>query len=327
MLKGNGGLVGSSSIPASSSEARGTREAPAQWKLVLAFAAVYIIWGSTYLAIRFAIETLPPFLMSGIRFLIAGTVMITWARLRGAPWPSRRQTRAAAVVGLFLLAGGNGGVTWAEQFVPSGLTSLLIATVPVWVVLLMWLRPSGRRPQGRVLAGVGLGLLGLLLLVGPGQLNEAVHGGGVLVLMLAALLWSIGTIYGNEADLPDAPLMTSGLEMFSGALALTTAGLLTGEAARVNLDAVTLRSTLAFLYLIVFGSLIGFTCYSWLIRNAPPAKTATYAYVNPIVAVFLGWALADEVLTGRMVLGATVTLVGVAVITAYRGRRRRAGGG
>lgn len=314
--------MGTSSLPASAS-ADQTKEAPAQWKLILAFAAVYTIWGSTYLAIRFAIETLPPFLMSGFRFLIAGLVMISWARFRGAPWPSKRQFRAAAVVGLFLLAGGNGGVTWAEQFVPSGLASLLVATVPLWVVMLMWLRPGGRRPQGRVLAGVGLGLMGLLLLIGPGQLNEAVHAGGALALMLAAMLWSMGTIYGNEADLPEAPLMASGLEMFSGALALTTVGFLTGEAGQINLDAVTFRSVLAFFYLIIFGSLIGFTCYSWLIRNAPPAKTATYAYVNPIVAVFLGWALAGEALTGRMIVGAVVTLAGVAVITAYRGRRNR----
>ncbi len=304
------------------SSVAGGRQGPARWQFVLAFGAVYLIWGSTYLAIKFAIETLPPFLMSGARFFVAGLLMIGWARLRGAEWPTRRQLRGAAIVGLLLLAGGNGGVSWAEQFVPSGLTSLLIATVPVWVVLLTWLRPGGRRPAGRVLAGVALGLAGLALLVGPGQLHVAVHGVGAVVVLAAALSWSVGTIYGNQTDLPEAPLMASGLEMFSGSLALTAVGLLTGEAGAVSLEAVSLRSALAFGYLIVFGSLIGFTCYSWLIRNAAPTQTATYAYVNPIVAVFLGWALADEALTGRMVLGAVVTLVGVAVITAYRGRGR-----
>jgi drug/metabolite transporter (DMT)-like permease len=209
-------------------------------------------------------------------------------------------------------------VTWGEQYVASGLTSLLIATVPLWVVLLAWIGPGGHRPQPRVFVGVGLGLLGLVLLVGPGQLGGAVHPAGALAVLLAALLWSIGTVYGNRADLPQAPLMASGVEMFSGALVLTAAGLLTGEVARVDPGAVTARSALAVLYLIVFGSLVGFTCYSWLIRNAPPAQTATYAYVNPIVAVFLGWALAGEVLTGRMLLGAAVTLAGVAVITVYR---------
>lgn len=312
-------------MASSQSSASSEQAAPGRWQLILAFAAVYTIWGSTYLAIRFAIETLPPFLMAGLRFLIAGLLLVAWSRLRGAPWPTRRQTRAAALVGVLLVAGGNGGVTWAEQFVPSGLASLLVATVPVWVVLLMWLKPGGRRPQGRVLAGVGLGLFGLFLLIGPGQLNQAVNAAGALALLTAALLWSAGTIYGNGADMPRAPLMASGIEMFSGALALLAVGLLTGEAVRVNLDAVSLRSTLAFLYLIIFGSLIGFTCYSWLIRNAPPAKTATYAYVNPIVAVFLGWAFAGEDLTGRMLLGASVTLVGVAVITAYRGRRVESG--
>lgn len=296
---------------------------PPRWQLFAAFASVYIIWGSTYLAIRFAIETLPPFFMSGVRFLVAGVIMIAWARLRGAPWPTRVQWRSAAIVGALLLAGGNGGVTWGEQFVPSGLTALMIATVPLWVVLLDWLRPGGRRPLPAVFIGVGLGLVGLGLLIGPGQLGDAVHPVGAAVVLLAALLWSMGTVYGNKADLPDAPLMASGVEMFSGALVLVAAGFLTGETARLDLPGVTMRSALAMLYLIVFGSLVGFTSYSWLIRNAPPAQTATYAYVNPIVAVFLGWALADEVLTLRMLVGAGVTLLGVAIITAHRGRRRR----
>lgn len=296
---------------------------PLRWQLFAAFAAVYVIWGSTYLAIRFAIETLPPFFMSGGRFLVAGVVMIVWARLRGAAWPTRVQWRSAAIVGALLLAGGNGGVTWGEQFVPSGLTALLIATVPLWVVLLDWLRPGGRRPLPAVFLGVGLGLVGLVLLIGPGQLGAAVHPVGAAVVLLAALLWSMGTVYGNKADLPDAPLMASGVEMFSGALVLVAAAFLTGETARLDLPGVSLRSVLAMLYLIVFGSLIGFTAYSWLIRNAPPAQTATYAYVNPIVAVLLGWGLADEVLTPRMLVGAGVTLLGVAIITAYRGRRRR----
>lgn len=298
---------------------------PPRWQLFAAFAAVYVIWGSTYLAIRFAIETLPPFFMAGGRFLVAGIVMMAWARLRGAGWPTRVQWRSAAIVGALLLAGGNGGVTWGEQFVPSGLTALMIATVPLWVVLLDWLRPGGRRPLPAVFLGVGIGLVGLVVLIGPGQFGGAVHPVGAAVILLAALLWSVGTVYGNRADLPDAPLMASGVEMFSGALVLVFAGFVSGEVGQVNLAAVSSRSVLAMLYLIVFGSLVGFTAYSWLIRNAPPAQTATYAYVNPIVAVFLGWALADEVLTPRMLVGAAVTLLGVAIITAFRGRRRRKG--
>jgi len=266
---------------------------------------------------------MPPFFMSGGRFLIAGSLMVVWARWRGAPWPSRIQFRSAAIVGVLLLAGGNGGVTWAEQLVPSGLTSLLVVTVPLWVVLLEWLRPGGRRPLPAVFVGVGLGLVGLALLIGPGQLGVAVDPLGAAVLLCAALIWSTGTLYGNKADLPAAPLMASGLEMFSGAMALLFAALLTGEVARVDLAGVTPRSAIALLYLIVFGSLIGFTCYSWLIRNAPPAQTATYAYMNPIVAVFLGWAVAGEALTLRMLLGAGVTVFAVAIITTFRGRRRR----
>lgn len=311
--------MGSSFLPADGAETPPV--APPGWQFVLAFAAVYIIWGSTYLAIKFAIETLPPFLMAGVRFLIAGTVMIGWARWRGAEWPTRAQARGAAVVGLLLLAGANGGLTWAEQFVPTGIASLVIATVPMWVTLLTWVQPGGRRPRGTVLVGVGLGLLGLLLLVGPGQLNVTISGVGVAALLTSALLWSTGTVYGHGAEMPRAPLMASGVQMFSGALALLVVGMAAGEAGQVSLAGLSLRSGLALGYLVVFGSLIGFTSYSWLIRNAAPAQTATYAYVNPIVAVFLGWALAGEALTGRMVVGALVTLAGVAVITMYRGRR------
>lgn len=296
---------------------------PARWHLYLAFAAVYLSWGTTYLGIRFAVETLPPLLMSGLRFVISGGLMIAWARARGATWPTRLQGRSAAIVGLFLLFGGNGGVTWAEQFVPSGLTALLIASVPLWVVLMDWLRPGGRRPAGEVFVGVALGLLGLFLLVGPGQLSGpgAIHTVGAAVVLLAAFLWAMGTVYGSNAEMPAAPLMGSGLQMLSGGLALTVGGLFLGEAGAFQPATVSTRSLLAMLYLIVVGSFVGFTAYSWLLRNAPPAQTATYAYVNPVVAVFLGWLLAEETLTPRMLLGAVVIVTAVAIITTFRGRR------
>ncbi|HSM57248.1 MAG TPA: EamA family transporter [Candidatus Sulfomarinibacteraceae bacterium] len=298
---------------------------PPRWKLILAFAAVYTIWGSTYLAIRFAVETLPPFLMSGVRFLIASAIMLAIARLQGAVWPTRRQWRGAAIVGVLLLFGGNGGVTWAEQYIPSGLTALLIASVPLWMVLMDWLRPGGVRPGARVFGGVFLGLVGLLLLVGPDTLtgSSGMYGAGILAVLLAAFSWAGGSIYGGRAELARAPLMGSGAQMLCGGLALTLGGLLLGEAPHVNLQAASTRSLLAVLYLIIFGSLAGYTAYSWLLQNAPPAKVATYAYVNPVVAVFLGWALAGETLNALMIAGAAITIAAVAIITTYRLRPRR----
>jgi drug/metabolite transporter (DMT)-like permease len=293
---------------------------PSRAKVGTAFAAVYLIWGSTYLAIRFAIETIPPFLMAGARFLIAGALLFVWVRSRGAPKPTRSQWIAALVVGGLLLAGGNGGVVWAEQRVPSGITALLVATVPLWMVLLDWLRPGGARPGPGVVGGIVLGLGGIALLIQPGSFmaGSAVDPIGAAVLGLAALSWAVGSLYSRHAKLPSMPLLATSMEMLAGGALLVVMGLATGEASDVVPSAISGRSATALLYLVIFGSLVGFTAYVWLLRVASPARVSTYAYVNPVVAVILGWAFASEPLTARTLVAAAIIVGAVALITIGR---------
>lgn len=295
--------------------------APPATKVLAAFAAVYIIWGSTYLAILYAIETMPPFLMAGVRFLAAGLVLYGWARLRGASRPSREHWIAATVIGGFLLLGGNGAVTWAEQRVASGPAALLVATLPLWMVLVEWLRPGGSRPTGRTIVGLILGFGGLALLVGPGELGGgAIDPVGALVLAMGSLAWAIGSIYSRGAPKPSSPQLMIGMQMLAGGALLVVAGLVAGETAAVELSAISVRSTLALLYLIVFGSLIGYSAYIFLLGATTPARVSTYAYVNPVVAVLLGWAFAGEPLTLRVILASVVIIGAVAVITVTKGR-------
>lgn len=293
-------------------------------KIALALATVYVIWGSTYLAIRFAIETLPPFGMAGVRFLVSGAMLYAWSRWRGAPRPSRVNWSSAALIGGLLLLGGNGGVVWAEQRVDSGLAALLVSTVPIWMVLFEWLRRGGTRPTVGVIAGMALGFGGLILLVRPSGAGAGNETGidplGAVVLLLACVSWAWGSIKSRYVTLPESPLMATGLEMLTGGAMLLAVGLLTGEAARFDPAAVSTRSMLALGYLVMFGSLAGFTAYVWLLRVASPALVSTYAYVNPVVAVLLGWGLANEPLTGGMLGAAAVILTGVALITVFRNR-------
>ena len=289
-------------------------------RLLTAFAAVYLIWGSTYLAIRFAVETLPPLLMAGARFMIAGAILLLWARLQQRATPRRVDWRTGVVSGAFLLLGGNGAVVWAEQRVPSGIAALLVAVVPVWVVVLEWLRPGGRRPRVPVFAGLALGLFGLALLVGP----EALHGAGRIdlagagVLMLGALSWAIGSLYTRGAPKALVGTIGSGTQMLAGGACLLVVGTLLGELPQLDLAHASARSLLGFAYLISFGSLIGFTAYIYLLGHTTAAKAATYAYVNPVVAVLLGWAIASEPIDARTLVAAAVILAGVAVITVTR---------
>jgi drug/metabolite transporter (DMT)-like permease len=295
-------------------------EQASRGKIIGAFAAVYIIWGSTYLAILFAIETLPPFLMAGARFVTAGALLFAWSwpRREGALSPAH--WRAAAVIGGLLLMGGNGAVSWAEQYVPSSIAALLIAVTPLWIVLLDWLWHGARRPGMLTVAGLALGFGGLVLLVGPGQILGAggVYLPGALVLVAGSLSWSIGSIYSRRATMPGGGMLGVGMQMLCGGALLLLLGLLTGEAGRLDLAAVSLRSWLAVAYLTVFGSIVGYTAYMWLLQVVSPGRVATYAYVNPLVAVVLGWGLAGEALTLRMAAAALVILSGVALITTGR---------
>ena len=286
-------------------------------RVLAAFAALYLIWGSTYLAIRFAIETIPPFVMAGTRFVLSGIILCGIAYVRVKWRPSAREWRAAALIGGLLLMGGNGAVVWAEQRVPSGVAALLVATVPLWMVLLDWLRPGGKRPPLGVGVGLLLGLVGLGLLVGLDDLrgNGGVDLVGAAVLTIGSMSWAVGSIASKRVPLPRDPLAATGLEMLCGGALLLTLGAVTGEMRGFHPAAVTAHSLTALLYLTTFGSLIGFTAYIWLLRVVTPAKVSTYAYVNPVVAVLLGWAIAGEPLTTRMLGAAAVIVAAVATIT------------
>jgi drug/metabolite transporter (DMT)-like permease len=293
---------------------------PASLSVILAFAAIYIIWGSTYLAIRFAVETLPPFLMLAARFGVAGLLLYGWLRLRGLPRPPRPEWIGSAAVGGLLLVGGTGAVAWAEQWIPSGLAALIVAIVPMWMVLLDWLRPVGRRPTATVVAGLAFGLAGVALLVGPIELG----GGGRMQYLGAAAVvagtisWATGSVFGASFRVPAVPRMAAALQMTMGGALLLTVGTLRGEWSHVDPAGISMRSGLSLLYLIVFGSIIAFAAYVYLLRVSTPARVGSYAYVNPVVAVFLGWALADEPVTGRTLLAAAVIITGVVLIVSGR---------
>jgi drug/metabolite transporter (DMT)-like permease len=280
-----------------------------------ALGVVYVVWGSTYLAIRVAIDTLPPFLMAATRFLIAGSVLLAAAALRpdrcgervgSAAW------RAAAIVGAALLLGGNGGVVWAEQRIPSGIAALLVATLPLWMTLLDRV-VFGQRLARRTVVGLVLGLAGLAWLVAPAE-RGGIDPAGALVCTLASLSWAAGSLYARGAPLPRRPLVATGMEMVIGGGLLALASAATGELASLRLASISTASVLAVGYLVVFGSLCAFSAYVWLLRAAPVSLVATYAYVNPVVAVVLGWALLGEPVTVHMMLAGAVIVVAVALV-------------
>lgn len=290
-------------------------------QMLAAFAAIYMIWGSTYLAIRFAIDTLPPFLMAGARFLIAGMLLLTWMKLRGAAWPKAIHWRAAAIMGGLLLVGGNGGVVLAEERVPSSVVAVLIALVPIWMTLFDWLRPRGEWPGAGVMAGVLLGFAGVAYLVGPALFaSKGINPVGALIVVAASMSWAAGSLYGRTAAMPDSPQMGTSIEMLAGGALLVVLGTLTGEPAQLHLQTVSVPSLLGLAYLIIFGSLVAFSAYVWLLRHAAPAHVGTYAYVNPVVAVLLGWGLRGEQLTAHTLIAAAIIIASVAIITTFRGR-------
>lgn len=298
------------------------RDAHARAKLVAAFGAVYVIWGSTYLAIRHAIDTIPPFLMAGTRMALAGIVLYAWSRWKGAGSPTRIEWRAATIAGGLLLLGGNGAVVWAQQRVPSGITALLVASMPFWMVLIEAVRPGGSRPQRRTVGGLVLGMAGIVLLVGP-RLSGHDHIDlvGAAVLMFASASWAAGSLYSREAPLPSSRLLSTGMQMLTGGALLMLAAIVAGEPAKFDITAVSLDSAVAYVYLVVFGSLIGFTAFVWLLAHVAPARAATYAYVNPVVAVFLGWAVDREPITPRIALAAAVIVAAVAVIVTTTSKK------
>jgi drug/metabolite transporter (DMT)-like permease len=282
------------------------------------FLAVYLIWGSTYFAIRIGLESFPPLFLAGTRHIGAGLLLclLFWRRDQR---PTRQQWTTAAITGALLLFAGNGGVCWAEQSVPSGTTALLVATVTLWMVLVDWLRPGGNRPSLRVAVGIVTGFAGLLVLVGPAHLGNSgrVNPMGATVLVLASFAWACGSLYSKHGALPSSPLLGAGMQALCGGSVLWVAGLLAGEGRRFHPGAITPRSWLAAMYLVLFGSCLGFSAYLYILKKSTAARAATYAFVNPIVALLIGWGLGGEGLSGRTLFSGAVILTAVIlVITA-----------
>jgi drug/metabolite transporter (DMT)-like permease len=285
--------------------------------LILAFAAIYIIWGSTYLGIRVGVETMPPFLMAGMRFAIAGVLIFGFLLARGAAWPSARQWKDQAIIGIFLLLGGNAVVSWCELRTPSGITSLILGASPLIVVLFEWLRPGGKRPAFGLLLGVAVGIAGMALLLGPDSIPAGYRPPAIyfVVLFLSSISWWTGSFYSKHITSGTPLLMASSMQMLCGSVAMLLTGLVLGEGSGFHLASVSAHSWEAFAYLVTAGSIVAFPVYVWLLEHSTPAMVSTYAYVNPVVAVFLGWLILGEPLNPRMVLAASIIIGAVAIIT------------
>jgi len=297
-------------------------------KIWIALLALYIVWGSTYLAIRFSVETIPPFLHAALRFFISGAILFIWRRMAGDPAPTLSNWKSTAIVGAGLLLGGNGLVAWAEQSVPSGIAALMISTSPFWLVLFESLRVGGAKPTWRSIIGLIVGFGGVFILIGPAE----IMGGegrfdtfGIILLLLAPLFWSLGSIYARGADMPKSTLLGTGMEMLMGAAALFVVSLVKGELNGFSFGLVSMRSWLGLAYLITFGSLVGFVSYGYLLHNAPISLTSTYAYVNPVVAVFLGNFFANEPLNARILLASAIIIGSVVFINTARQTRVKTG--
>ncbi|MEK4060727.1 MULTISPECIES: drug/metabolite exporter YedA [Paenibacillus] len=301
--------------------------ANAMYGVGIALLSVYLFWGGTYVGMKVAIETMPPFLMAGIRFFVAGALLYVISRLSGAKHPAGREWRSSAIVGALLLLGGNGLVAWSEQRVSSSIASLIVAAVPVWMMLFGWFGRSGKRPNPGVIAGIVFGLLGIAVLVfqpGQGDNGTATDLIGIITLLVASLSWAAGSMYSRSARIPDSPLMSTAAQMLTGGALLLVFSFFTGDWSKMDVPAISLRSYAALGYLIVFGSIVGYTAYIWLLKNADPTLVSTYAFVNPVVAVLLGWLLAGEQITVNTLTAAVIIIAAVILVTVFRGRPQKA---
>ena len=306
---------------------------PSTAAVAAALLIVYVVWGSTYLGIAIMIETLPPLLAAGVRYGTAGLLLlgalVAQARLRRNAAPIERPTRAhwrsAVIVGTLLLLGGNGGVVLAELYIPSGIAAVLISTMPIWLAVFDALL-NRRRPSGLVIGGLVAGIVGVAILLAPLEQVGRIDPFGVGLVLLAEISWAAGSIYAQRAPLPRSALLGTGLEMLAGGVALVVGGVLLGEIARTNVEAFSVRSLLALAYLIVFGSIVAFSAYTWLLANAPVTTVGTYAYVNPIVAVALGAMILNEPITPRTLLASAIIVGAVVAIVSGRPREAEQGG-
>ena len=296
--------------PLKSSRAESKRWVP------LAFAAVYILWGSTYIGIRIAIESFPPLAMAAIRHSLVGLILYPILRVKTGIRPTAAHWWTAAVTGVSLLCITNGGLSWAEQRVPSGIAALLVATLSLWLVILGWLRPRGTRPGPLVFAGLILGFVGLALLVGPANLGGArrIDLVGTGVLLTGAFIWAGASLYSKQRAMPESPLLVVAMQSLAGGAGLWIAAIVSGELGALHFAAISGRSWMALIYLIVFGSGMGFTAYLYILKHSTASKVATYAFVNPVVALFLGWMLAGETITTRTAIAAAVILTAVVLV-------------
>ena len=287
--------------------------------LILNFAAVYLLWGGTFFAMKLGVESFPPLILAGMRHFTVGLTLYPILRWRAGVRPTMAQWKTAAISGVLLLCVGNGGVCWAEQTVPSGVAALLVATVTLWMVIVDWLRPEGHKPSGRILFGIVLGFAGMVVLVGPARLGLSgrVDPVGAGVLIVASLAWACGSLYSKHGELPSSPLLGVAMQGLCGGGALWIVALLNGELAKFHPTAAPVRAWLAVAYLFVFGSCIGFSAYLYILKKSTAARVGTYAFVNPIVALVIGWLLGGEVLSQRTLVAAAVILTAVVlVITA-----------
>ncbi len=315
-------------MPNPPTQARHTPLAPSKWLIVAAFAAVYFIWGSSYIGIRFAIETIPPFLMAGVRFILAGVILIAVSRTRllgaPAPLPTRANWKAAFIAGALLFLGNNSMIVWSQkQGLPSGITAVLLATLPLWMVLLQWLVMGGKRPNSRTVIGMIMGMGGILLLVRPESLQGDVNPIVGLVTIGAALVWAMGSLYSRQAPLPQNPLLSTGMQLLAGGILLVMLSIISGDAAQLDLANIAPRSIAAMFYLMFFPSITGFTAFVWLIRVVPPERVATYGFVNPVIALMLGVILAGETFSTQALVGAGVIVFGVFLIVTDKLITRR----
>ena len=296
-----------------------TAVAPSRWARVLAFSAIYFLWGASFLAIRVIVAAVPPILAAGVRFLSAGVILFAWSQLAGSPFPKLREWRSAVLLGVVMFACNYGPLFWAEQRVPSGVAAIISSLIPVWIAIFEWTRSDSGMPR-RLLVGTACGLAGVVVLsLAPGRLSaQRIDLAGVIALLIGTLAWATGTIWSRHLPLPNSRPTSAGIQMMLGGITLTLVSLVSGDASRFALSEIDLRVALSMLYLVVGASILAFTAYVWLLGHEPATRVASYAYVNPIVAVLLGWSFGGERLSIQVVLGMMFVLAGVIAVLGRR---------